>query len=138
MATGVTEAFYEPIAGLQRGPEEFAQGVLRGGKSLASNMVFGVSDSVSRMSGALGKGLAELSMDQEYLAKRASSRSSHSGGEGSQSRNVGEGLRSSVGEVGSGFLKGISGVVSKPMKGAQKDGVGGFFKGVAQGAVGLI
>ena len=28
MATGVTDAFYEPMAGLVRGPEEFAHGVL--------------------------------------------------------------------------------------------------------------
>ena len=38
MATGVTDAFYEPMQGMLRGPEEFAQGMLRGGKSLADNV----------------------------------------------------------------------------------------------------
>ena len=33
LATGVTDAFYEPLNGIMRGPDEFAQGVLRGGSS---------------------------------------------------------------------------------------------------------
>ena len=63
MATGVTDAFYEPMAGLVRGPEEFAHGVLRGGKSLVDNVVVGVTDSIGKITGSLAKGVAELSMD---------------------------------------------------------------------------
>ena len=33
LATGVTDAFYEPLNGIMRGPDEFAQGVQRGGSS---------------------------------------------------------------------------------------------------------
>ena len=32
MATGVTDAFYEPLNGIIEGPEAFAEGVLRGGR----------------------------------------------------------------------------------------------------------
>ena len=70
MATGVTDAFYEPMQGIMRGPEEFAEGVIRGGRSLGSNVLYGVTDSISKMTGSLAKGVAELSMDKEYLEKR--------------------------------------------------------------------
>ena len=69
MATGVTDAFYEPMAGLVRGPEEFAHGVLRGGKSLVDNVVVGVTDSIGKITGSLAKGVAELSMDKECAAR---------------------------------------------------------------------
>ena len=32
-------------------------------------------------------------------------------------------------ELASGFFGGITGVVTKPVQGAQEEGVGGFFKG---------
>jgi len=144
MATGVTDAFYEPLHGILRGPDEFAQGVLRGGKSLADNVLFGLSDTVGKISGSLGKGLAELSMDADYLATRASAagnagRTSASGSaSSSMPRNVGEGFLQTVENVGGGLLRGVTGVVTKPLQGAQRGGVEGFFKGVAQGAVGLV
>ena len=60
MATGVTDAFYEPMAGLVRGPEEFAHG---------DNVVVGVTDSIGKITGSLAKGVAELSMDKECAAR---------------------------------------------------------------------
>jgi len=85
-----------------RGPDEFAQGVLRGGKSLASNTVFGLADSVGKITGSLGKGLAELSMDVDYLDRRAqaSAQAVHE-----SPRNVGEGFLQTVEEVSGGFLR---------------------------------
>lgn len=130
MATGVTDAFYEPMQGILRGPDEFAQGVMRGGKSLADNVVYGLSDTVGKITGSVGKGLAELSMDSEYLAKRASKGSS-----AAAPSNVGEGLIQTVEDVSSGLVKGVTGVVTKPLRGAQRGGVEGFFKGMAQARV---
>lgn len=102
IATGVTDAFYEPLNGMMRGPDEFAQGVLRGGKSLAENTLFGLSDSVGKVSGSLGKSLAELSMDKDYLDRRASS-AAHASHEAP--RNLGQGFLRSVEDVSGGFLK---------------------------------
>lgn len=36
------------------------------------------------------------------------------------------------------MVGGVTGVISKPLEGAQQDGVGGFFKGVGKGAIGLV
>lgn len=35
-------------------------------------------------------------------------------------------------------MEGVEGVFEKPISGARKHGVGGFFKGVGQGMVGLV
>ncbi|KAM0269457.1 hypothetical protein ACHAQH_009709 [Verticillium albo-atrum] len=39
---------------------------------------------------------------------------------------------------GSGFYEGITGIVTKPMEGAKKEGTFGFIKGVGKGSMGLI
>jgi vacuolar protein sorting-associated protein 13A/C len=47
---------------------------------------------------------------------------------------VGYGLKS----IFKGVKSGITGVVSKPIKGAQNDGVTGFMKGMYKGITGLV
>ena len=65
--------------------------------------MFGLSDSVGKLSGAVGKGLAELTQDQDYLAARSST---------DVPRNVGEGLLQTVGDVSGGLVKGVSGLAA--------------------------
>ncbi|KAK5938845.1 hypothetical protein PMZ80_009037 [Knufia obscura] len=48
------------------------------------------------------------------------------------------GLAAAGKEFGYGFYDGISGLVTQPMKGAQKEGAAGFVKGFARGAFGLV
>ncbi len=129
MATGVSDAFYEPLNGLMQGPEQFAHGVVRGGKSLRDNVVHGVSDSISKFSGTLAKGMAELSMDDDYLERRSAA---------STALGAGGRPKSAGGQVLDGIAKGVTGVVSKPLAGARSGGVGGFFAGLATGASGLV
>ncbi len=47
------------------------------------------------------------------------------------------GLRAAGKEFGYGFYDGISGLVTQPMKGAEKEGAAGFFKGMAKGIAGI-
>lgn len=68
MATGVTDAFYEPLSAVLSGPEEFAQGVLRGGRSLTTNVALGLSGSIGKIAGSMAKGVAELTLDQAASA----------------------------------------------------------------------
>jgi len=37
-----------------------------------------------------------------------------------------------------GIFDGVTGVATKPIEGAREEGVGGFFKGVGKGVVGLV
>lgn len=48
------------------------------------------------------------------------------------------GIRAATREFGFGMYDGISGLVTQPMKGAQKDGAAGFFKGIGKGIGGLV
>ena len=71
-----------------------------------------------------------------YLDRR--SRSAAGGGAAAPPRNVGEGLLKAGEGVAGGLFRGLAGVISKPIEGAQRGGVLGFATGVAQGAVGLV
>ncbi|KAK5084156.1 hypothetical protein LTR24_007516 [Lithohypha guttulata] len=48
------------------------------------------------------------------------------------------GLAAAGKEFGYGFYDGITGLVTQPIKGAQKEGAAGFVKGFAKGAFGLV
>jgi hypothetical protein len=41
-------------------------------------------------------------------------------------------------EFGFGFYDGITGLVTQPIRGAEKEGAAGLFKGIAKGIGGLI
>ncbi|KAI4738527.1 UDP-Glycosyltransferase/glycogen phosphorylase [Aureobasidium sp. EXF-12298] len=48
------------------------------------------------------------------------------------------GIRAMSREFGFGFYDGVTGVVTQPWRGAQKEGAGGFLKGIGKGIGGLI
>ncbi|GMH39652.1 hypothetical protein BSKO_07550 [Bryopsis sp. KO-2023] len=48
-----------------------------------------------------------------------------------------DGLIEGTAALGKGFLKGVTGVIQRPVKGAKKEGVEGFFKGVGKGLLGV-
>ena len=51
---------------------------------------------------------------------------------------MGEGFLHGADTVGSAVVRGVTGVFTEPIRGAEQAGVEGFVKGVAKGAVGLI
>ncbi|KAK2175851.1 hypothetical protein NP493_702g01003 [Ridgeia piscesae] len=70
LATGIETLFYEPYQGAVQGPEEFAEGLALGVRSLLGHAVGGAAGAVSRITGALGKGIATLTLDDDYQKKR--------------------------------------------------------------------
>lgn len=70
VAQGVEDLFYEPFAGAIQGPGEFAEGLVLGMRSLFGHTVGGAAGAVSRITGAMGKGLAALTFDDDYQRKR--------------------------------------------------------------------
>lgn len=62
LGRGVAELYSEPLEGILEGDAgQAVKGVARGVKGLVSHSAFGVSNSVSRMSGTLYLGLKHLS-----------------------------------------------------------------------------
>lgn len=128
---GVEDLFYEPFQGLIQGPEEFAQGLVLGVRSLFGHTVGGAAGAVSKITGAVGKGLATLTFDKDFQKKRRDQINK-------KPANMQEGLARSGKGLVMGVFDGVTGVITKPITGAKEDGVGGFFKGIGKGAVGLI
>jgi vacuolar protein sorting-associated protein 13A/C len=70
LGTGVIEFFNEPRKGLLKGPEEFVGGIGKGVKSLATNVVSGSFDSVSRITGSLYSVIKNVSGEEKVELKK--------------------------------------------------------------------
>ncbi|XP_068460599.1 intermembrane lipid transfer protein VPS13A isoform X2 [Clinocottus analis] len=131
LSEGVEAFFYEPYQGAIQGPEEFVEGMALGVKALVGGAVGGIAGAASRITGAMAKGVAAITMDEEYQRKRRDTMNK-------QPSSLKEGLTRGGKGLVSGFVSGITGIVTKPIKGAQKEGAAGFFKGVGKGLVGAV
>ncbi|XP_057669487.1 intermembrane lipid transfer protein Vps13 isoform X2 [Diorhabda carinulata] len=128
---GVEDLFYEPFQGAIQGPGEFVEGLALGVKSLFGHTVGGAAGAVSKITGAMGKGIAALTLDDDFQRKRREKMNR-------KPQNVQEGLARSGKGLVMGVYSGVTGVFTKPVEGAREEGVEGFFKGLGKGAVGLV
>ncbi|XP_057687593.1 intermembrane lipid transfer protein VPS13C isoform X2 [Corythoichthys intestinalis] len=131
LSQGVEAFFYEPFQGAVRGPEEFAEGVVIGVRSLLGHTVGGAAGVVSRITGSVGKGLAAITMDKEYQQQRREEMNRAPKDFGQSLAKGGKGLLK-------GVVSGVTGIVTKPVEGARKEGTAGFFKGIGKGLVGVV
>uniref|UniRef100_A0A0K0FDI7 Vacuolar protein sorting-associated protein 13A (inferred by orthology to a human protein) n=1 Tax=Strongyloides venezuelensis TaxID=75913 RepID=A0A0K0FDI7_STRVS len=131
LSSGVEDLFYQPITGFVQGPEEFAEGIAIGVSSAFSHTIGGVSGAAGRITGTLGKGVAALTMDEDYQRKRQEELNR-------RPQTFGQGMARGVKGFGAGIIDGITGVATKPIEGAKEGGLGGFAKGVGIGLVGVV
>ncbi|GFR83880.1 vacuolar protein sorting-associated protein 13A-like, partial [Elysia marginata] len=128
---GIEDLFYEPYQGAIQGPEEFAEGLALGVRSLFGHAVGGAAGAVSRITGTLGKGLAALTLDDDYQKKRREQLNKKPASAREGFARGGKGLVM-------GVFDGVTGIVRKPVEGAKQEGVSGFFKGMGKGLVGVV
>ena len=132
LGTGIVDLVREPVLGFNKGPAEFGLGIAKGGLSFFRHSLGGISTSLAAVTGSIGTAFAVLSADDEYLTKRREA----------QMRARREGIVGGVvhggKRLGLGFFEGITGIVTAPIESAQKEGVKGFFKGLAKGTVGVV
>ncbi|KAI6208431.1 Vacuolar protein sorting-associated protein 13C [Aphelenchoides besseyi] len=131
VGSGVVDAFYQPYQGAIQGPEEFVEGVALGVSSLFTHTFGGAASAVSRITGTVGKGVAALTLDEEYQRKRQEAMNR-------RPQNFAEGLTRNADTLCQGVIGGMTGVFTKPIKGARQGGAGGFFKGVGKGLIGVV
>uniref|UniRef100_A0A8C3VGZ2 Vacuolar protein sorting 13 homolog A n=1 Tax=Catharus ustulatus TaxID=91951 RepID=A0A8C3VGZ2_CATUS len=131
LSEGVEAFFYEPYQGAIQGPEEFIEGMALGFKALVGGAVGGLAGAASRITGAMAKGVAAITMDEDYQQKRREAMNK-------QPTGLREGITRGGKGLVSGFVSGITGIVTKPIRGAQEEGAAGFFKGVGKGLVGAV
>jgi len=75
-------------------------------------------------------GLSLATMDQQFQAKRQSKRARN------RPKHAIGGLSSGVKALGTGLISGVEGLAMRPLEGAEREGVGGFLKGVGKGIAG--
>eukprot|EP01029_Cantina_marsupialis_P011093 TRINITY_DN2489_c0_g2_i2.p1 TRINITY_DN2489_c0_g2~~TRINITY_DN2489_c0_g2_i2.p1 ORF type:complete len:1765 (+),score=590.72 TRINITY_DN2489_c0_g2_i2:579-5297(+) len=126
VGSGVKDFFYEPANALLVNPKQAHKALAKGTMSLLGHTTGGVFNAASKISESVGKGVAKLSMDDAYLAKRRAA------------ANEKKSMKSGIKKLGRGIGSGLAGVVKNPIKGAKKGGVGGFMKGIASGAAGVV
>ncbi|CAF0895845.1 unnamed protein product [Rotaria sp. Silwood1] len=130
LAEGVESFFYEPYKGAIEGPLEFAEGVATGFKALFGSAVGGAAGAASKITSVVGKGLASLTFDEDYKSSRVRRKEPGT----TATTHIAIGGKNVV----MGFVDGVKGVVTKPIRGAKHGGATGFFKGLGQGVVGLV
>ena len=124
---GVDDFVSEPSKGFSRGPEEFGVGILKGGKSLLKNTVFGFVGTVGAITSSVASGAVALTADDSYINNRAMIQRKYSG-------NLAVGMLT----AGSGFVNAVEGLYEHPSKGLENEGALGLFKGIGKGLVGLF
>lgn len=133
VSSGVADIFYEPYQGLvMHGNKELGLGIARGASSFVKKTVFGVTDSVSKVTGSIGKGLAAATMDREFQSRRRMSRFRN------KPKHALYGVTAGANSFFTSVASGFEGLALKPLEGAEQGGAGGFLKGVGKGLVGAI
>jgi len=130
ISTGVMDFFYEPAKGMVESPQAFAKGLAKGTSSLVKNTMYATFDSMSKIVGALGKGVATLSCDDEYVRRRQANQRK-------KPKHFIDGAAQGAMALGRGVLDGITGIVLKPVEGVRRGGAIGLFKGIGQGVIGV-
>jgi len=133
VTSGVADIFYEPYQGLVMTdrPQELGIGIAKGASSFVKKSVFGFSDSMAKFTGSMSKGLAAATLDKEYQDQRRMSKSRN------RPKHALYGVTSGGNAFANSLASGIGGLARHPLEGAEKEGLGGFVKGVGKGFLGL-
>jgi len=127
----IRDFYHEPHKGWVISPKDYGLGIVKGTQSLVRGSVYGVFNTTAKITGSIGKGMANLSTDLDYLQERDVLHREHP-------RHVGEGFAHGVRDLGLGLFRGFTGVIVEPAKGFQRDGVAGLGKGLLGGLIGIL
>jgi len=133
VSSGVADIFYEPYKGVvMHGNRELGIGIAKGAASFVKKTVFGVTDSMTKFTGSIGKGLSAATFDSEYQRQRRLAQKQN------KPRHALYGVTAGAEAFATSVTSGLEGVVMKPIEGAETEGAFGFFKGVGKGLVGAV
>jgi hypothetical protein len=126
LGTGVLEFINEPVKGVIKGPKAFAEGVSKGVRSLVGNIVAGSFGSISKITGNLYGLVREVGGDTHGAERLNDSDNAFD--------NFYQGIKGGVLEL----AEGVTGIFTKPWKGAKKGGAKGLLKGIGSGLLGVF
>ncbi|KAJ7786305.1 vacuolar protein sorting-associated protein 13 [Mycena metata] len=133
VSSGVADIFYEPFNGVvMHGNKELGIGIAKGAASFVKKTVFGLSDSMTKFTSSVGKGLSAATFDSEYQTRRRLAQRRN------KPRHAIYGVTAGGEAFASSVASAMEGVLMKPIEGAESEGAFGFFKGVGKGLVGAV
>ncbi|KAJ7487596.1 vacuolar protein sorting-associated protein 13 [Mycena galericulata] len=133
VSSGVADIFYEPFNGVvMHGNKELGIGIAKGAASFVKKTVFGLSDSMTKFTSSVGKGLSAATFDSEYQTRRRLNQRRN------KPRHAIYGVTAGGEAFASSVASAMEGVLMKPIEGAESEGAFGFFKGVGKGLVGAV
>jgi len=133
VSSGVADIFYEPFNGVvMHGNKELGIGIAKGAASFVKKTVFGLSDSMTKFTSSVGKGLSAATFDSEYQTRRRLTQRRN------KPRHAIYGVTAGGEALASSVASAMEGVLMKPIEGAESEGAFGFFKGVGKGLVGAV
>ncbi|KAI8978652.1 hypothetical protein BDB01DRAFT_799548 [Pilobolus umbonatus] len=132
LSSGFGELFYEPYHGfvMSDRPQDLGLGIAKGVGGFMKKSVFGVTDSMSRFTGSLGKGLSAATMDKKFQTRRKMNMTRN------KPHHAIAGVTQGVEYLGTSLASGVVGLVKRPIEGAQEAGAIGFAGGIGKGLVG--
>ncbi|KAI9251543.1 hypothetical protein BY458DRAFT_17568 [Sporodiniella umbellata] len=132
LSSGFGELFYEPYQGfvMSDRPQDVGIGIAKGVGGFMKKGIFGVTDSMSKFTGSIGKGLSAATMDKRFQEKRRINMTRN------KPTHAIYGVTHGVGYLGTSIASGVAGLVKRPVEGAEENGVVGFVEGVGRGIVG--
>ncbi|KAG1730516.1 vacuolar protein sorting-associated protein 13, partial [Suillus paluster] len=135
VSSGVSDIFYAPYHGVvMHGNRGLGIGIAKGATSFVKKTVFGLSDSMTKFTSSVGKGLSAATLDSGYQAQRRTTQRRN------RPRHAIAMAGIVVGLFHSTFLSLCltESCQTKPIQGAEAEGALGFFKGVGKGVVGAV
>ncbi|KAK0233092.1 hypothetical protein IW262DRAFT_1304036 [Armillaria fumosa] len=133
VSSGVADIFYEPFNGVvMHGNKELGIGLAKGAASFVKKTIFGLSDSMTKFTSSVGKGISVATFDSEYQARRRMTQRRN------KPRHAIYGVTAGGEALATSVASAFEGVVMKPYEGAESGGAYGFFKGVGKGVVGAV
>jgi hypothetical protein len=132
LGTGVKDFFQKPIKGIVKGPLEGAKGVIDGSLSLVKHTVEGTFTTTSKITSGISKGILYITQDDDYINDREKKKITE------KPKNFVEGIGYGLSSMAGGIFYGVTDIVMKPIQGAKKDKWAGFGKGVLKGLAGVV
>ncbi|KAI0724570.1 vacuolar protein sorting-associated protein 13 [Cerioporus squamosus] len=133
VSSGVADFFYEPFNGVvMHGNKDIGISIAKGAASFVKKTVFGFSDSFTKITSSVGKGLSATTLDSEFQLKRRMNQRRN------RPRHAIYGVAAGAEAFATSVVSGVEGVVMKPIEGAESEGAKGFFKGVGKGLIGAV
>lgn len=138
MSAGVRDLFAEPASA---GTRSVAHGVIRGGKSLLRNTIYGVSNTIGKVSKSISTSASLATLDKGFRSSVAHHPYSNDAlllvPRKGHSKSTMQTLAKSTGDLFDSIASGVAGMAISPIEGASH-GVSGFIKGFGRGMLGAL